>query len=106
MGFMNTFKNRLGNTLGNKFADKAADKICGSSTSSCSTLTYSSSQPRHDAAHEAKVDQMRKNNELRALEMQDRMMSSAERLMESSAGAMEEAQKLAAAENRKKGNKN
>ena len=84
MGFFDKIKNALG--------DKAADKIRGKQTSgSYSSGSGSSYTPQHDAAHEAQVEKMRKENELRALEMERQMQDSAAKIMSSQVELMDAA---------------
>lgn len=105
MGFFDKVKNAVSNRIGNEVAKKIDPSGTSSGYSNYSGPS-SSYTPKTDIAHEEKVEAMRKENELRALEterkMQDAGLSFAERMMNATAGTMEETDKILKEQNKKK----
>lgn len=96
MGFLDKIKNAVANRAGNEVAKKIDPSTTNYSSSSSSSYT-----PKTDVAHEEKVEAMRKENELRALETERKIQDAAARMMDASADSMEETNRALKEQNKK-----
>lgn len=98
MGFFDKIKNAVGNRAGDEIAKKIDPNARNTGYTGSSSSSY---EPIADPVHDAKVEAMRKENELRALEMERKMQDASLRMMNATADSMEQAGKTLEEQNRK-----